>query len=70
MDTNILIGTRCAQLPDSKNTFLQILLIKGMFSRILGGIRLYGLYAQTVTLGANLLFKAKTIPQNAKRVFF
>ena len=26
--------------------------------------------AQTVTLGANLLFKAKTIPQNAKRMFF
>jgi hypothetical protein len=26
--------------------------------------------AQTVTLGANLLVKAKTIPQNTKPVFF
>ena len=26
--------------------------------------------AQTVTLGANMLLKAKSIPRNAKRVFF
>ena len=83
LDTNILIGTsglNCQTLktPFSPNSSNQ----KDFFEKI-GWYTFFLLYlwakyeliwsditAQTVTLGANLLVKAKTIPQNAKRMFF
>ena len=83
LDTDILIGTSVLNCQTLKTLFLQILVIKMIFSRKLGGIHYFLLYlwakyeliwsdttAQTVTLGANLLVKAQTIPQKANCVLF
>ena len=69
--------------PPLKTLFLQILVIKMIFLMKLGCIDYFLLYmwvkyepiwtnftAKTVTLVANLLVKAQTIPQNAKCALF
>ena len=71
------------QLPDSKNTFSPISINQNDFVKKIGWYTFFLLYlwakyeliwsdiaAQTVTLGANLLVMAQTIPQNAHRAFF
>ena len=83
LDTNILIGTSVLNCQTLKTLFLQIIVIKRIFFEKIGLYIFFLLYlwakyeliwsdipAQIVSLGANLLVKAKTIPQNAKHVFF
>ena len=66
-----------------KTLFLQFLVMKKVFFKKIEWYAFFLLYlwakykpiwsyitAQTVTLGANLLVKAQTIPQNAKCMFF
>ena len=68
---------------DSKNTFSPNSSNQNDFFKKIGWYTFFLLYlwakyeliwsyitAQTVTLGANLLVMAQTIPQNAHRVFF
>ena len=75
LDTDIFIGTSVLNCQTLKALFLQILFIKMNFPKKLGSIHFFLLYlwaqyeliwsdttAQTVSLGANLLVKAQTIP--------
>ena len=70
-------------MPDSINTFSPDSISQKDFFEKIGWYTFFLLYrlakyeliwlditAQTVTLGANLLVKAKTIPQTAKKVAF
>ena len=83
LDTDIFIGNSVLNRQTLKTLFLQILVIKMIFKRKLGSIHYFLLYlwakyqliwsditAQTVSLGANLLVRAQTIPQNAKCLLF
>ena len=81
--SNIFQGTSVLNCQTLKTLFLQILVIKIIFfKKILWyTFCIFYLWAkyeliwsditgQTVNLGANLLVMARTIPQNAPRVFF
>ena len=60
----------CAQLPDSKITFSPNSSNQNDFLWAKYELIWSDITAQTVTLGANLLGMAQTIPQNAQRMVF
>ena len=82
LDNDFFIGTSVFNCQTLKMIFLQIQVIKMIFSIKLGGI-LFSLYlrakyeliwfditAQTLSLGTNLLVKAQTIPENSQSAIF
>ena len=83
LDTNILIGTSVFNYQTLKTLFSPNSSNQMVFAKKLCGIHFFSstcgqnyeliwsdITAQTVTLGANLLFKANTIPQKNPKVAF
>ena len=83
LDTNIFIGTSVLNCRNLKTLFSPNSSNQNNFFKKIGWLTFFFFYlwakyelmwsditAQTVSLGANLLVKAKTIPQNAPCMFF